>query len=195
MNKFAEIKSLLKGEEVIEHYLGTPYKRTNKGIWYKSPFRQEKTASFYVSEKGIHDFGSSEHYDIISFVVKYFNTDNLQALKILCNDFGLSLFEEQESKESIKQQKQKREEEKRKKEKIEKWYNSQMQKICDEIQENEKIIKILKKTSYFETLKILYEREVKLEIEFEKMQNAKNKEKLYEEISLWKENQEKKKNN
>lgn len=179
MNKFAEIKTLLKGEEVIEHYLGVPYKRTNKGMWYKSPFRKEKTASFYVSEKGIHDFGSSEHYDIISFVVKYFNTDNLQALKILCNDFGLSLFDEQESKESIKKLKQKREEEKRKREKIEKWFNRKMQKLCDEIQENEKLIRIFKKTSYFETLKILYDNQVKLEIEFEIMQNTKDKEKLY----------------
>lgn len=179
MNKFAEIKTLLKGEEVIERYLGAPYKRASRGMWYKSPFRQEKTASFYVSEKGIHDFGSSEHYDIISFVVKYFNTDNLQALKILCNDFGLSLFDEQESKESIKQLKQKREEEKRRKLKIEKWYNNKMQKLCNEIQKNERLIKIFENTSYFEILKILYDEQVKLEIEFEIMQNTKDKEKLY----------------
>lgn len=179
MNKFAEIKTLLKGEEVIQHYLGIPHKRTYAGIWYKSPFRKEKTASFYVSEKGIHDFGSSEHYDIISFVAKYFNTDNFNALKILCNDFGLSLLNEEESKESIKKLKQKREEEQKRKMKIEKWYNNKMQKLCDEIKENERLIKIFEKTSYFETLKILYDKQVKLEIEFEIMQSTKDKEKLY----------------
>lgn len=179
MNKFAEIKILLKGEEVIQHYLGNPQKKTYIGMWYKSPFRKEKTASFYVSEKGIHDFGSSEHYDIISFVAKYFNTDNYNALKILCNDFGLSLLNGKESKESINKLKQKREEERKRKIKIEKWYNSKMQKLCNEIQENEKLIGILKKTSYFETLKILYDKQVKLEIEFEIMQNTRDKEKLY----------------
>lgn len=180
MNKFAEIKNLLKGEEVVEHYLGKPDKRTYAGIWYKSPFRQEKTPSFCVSKKGIHDFGSSEHYDIISFVAKYFNTDNLNALKILCNDFGLSLFDEKESKETIKQLKIKREQERRKKERIEKWFNRKMQNICDDIQENEKLIKIYEKSSNFEVLRILYDKQTKLEIEFEIMQSTKNKESLYE---------------
>lgn len=179
MNKFAEIKSLLKGEEVIQHYLGTPYKRTYIGMWYKSPFRKEKTASFYVSEKGIHDFGSSEHYDIISFVTKYFNTDNYNALKILCNDFGLSLLDQKENKETIKQLKAKREKEKERKLKIEKWFYTEMHRICNEIQETEKLIKIFENTSYFETLKVLYDKQIKLEIEFEIMQNTGDKEKLY----------------
>jgi len=141
MDKFAEIKTLLKEEEVIEHYLGKPEKRTYTGIWYKSPFRKEKTASFCVSEKGIHDFGSSEHYDIISFVAKYFNTDNYKALKILCNDFGLSLLEEKEDKETIRQLKEKREKERKRKLKIEIWFNDKIQNLCDEIQENKKLIK------------------------------------------------------
>lgn len=179
MNKFAEIKSLLKGEEVLQHYLGTPYKRTYTGMWYKSPFRKEKTASFYVSEKGIHDFGSSEHYDIISFVAKYFNTDNYNALKILCNDFGLSLLDQEENKETIKQLKAKREKEKERKLKIEKWFYTEMHRICNETQETEKLIKIFENTSYFETLKILYNKQIQLEIEFEIIQGTKDKEKLY----------------
>lgn len=180
MNKFLEIKKLLKGKEVVEHYLGKPDKRTYASIWYKSPFRQEKTPSFSVSDKGIHDFGSSEHYDIISFVAKYFNTDNLNALKILCNDFGLSLFDQHESKETIKQLKIKREQERRRKERIKKWFNSKMQKLCDDIKENEKLIKIYEKCSNFEVLRILYDKQIKLEIEFEIMQSTKDKERLYE---------------
>jgi len=185
MDKFAEIKTLLKEEEVIEHYLGKPEKRTYTGIWYKSPFRKEKTASFCVSEKGIHDFGSSEHYDIISFVAKYFNTDNYKALKILCNDFGLSLLEEKEDKETIRQLKEKREKERKRKLKIEIWFNDKIQNLCDEIQENKKLIKIFENSSYFKTLKILYDKQVKLEIEFEIMQNTKDKEKLYKGDQKW----------
>lgn len=180
MNKFAEIKSILKGEEVIQHYLGTPDKRTYTGIWYKSPFRKEKTPSFCVSEKGIHDFGDSQHYDIISFIAKYFNTDNYNALKILCNDFRLSLLDQHESKETIKQLKIKREQERKRKELIDKWFNTKMQKFCDDIQENERLIKLFENSTYFETLSILYDKQVKLEIEYEIMQNTKDKQKLYE---------------
>lgn len=179
MNKFTEIKTLLKGEEVIQHYLGKPDKTTYTGIWYKSPFRKEKTPSFCVSKKGIHDFGDSEHYDIISFVAKYFNTDNLNALKILCNDFGLSLLDQHESKETIRQLKIKREEERKRKEGIEKWFNNKMQKLCDDIQENKKLIKIFENSSNFEVLSILYDKQTNLEIEFEIMQSTKDKEKLY----------------
>lgn len=173
MDKFAEIKSILKGEEVVEHYLGMPYKKTSKGSWYISPFRNEKTASFYVSEKGIHDFGSSEHYDIISFVVKYFNTDNYNALKILCNDFGLPFLEQKQDKEAIRKLKAKREQEQKQKEQKKKLFNTEMQKLCDKSREVELLIQIFEKTSYFETLRILYDMQAKIEIRFEQMQMIK----------------------
>ena len=89
MNKFLEVKQVLENRQVVQKYLGTPSKITFKGDWYLSPFREEKTASLYVSEKGIHDFGSSKHYDIIDFVSEYYKVKPLQALKILCNDFGI----------------------------------------------------------------------------------------------------------
>lgn len=180
MNKFAEIKNILKGEEVVQHYLGKPDKQTSTGIWYKSPFRQEKTASFCVSKKGIHDFGSGEHYDIISFIAKYFNTDNYRALKILCNDFGLGLLNNKEDKETIKKLKFKRQQEQKRKHKIELWFNEKFQNVCNELSENEKLIKIFKNSCYFDALSILYDRQVKLEIEFEEMQVTKDKEKYYE---------------
>ena len=55
-----------------------------------------------------------------------------------------------------------------------------MQKLCDEIQENERLIKVFENSTYFETLKVLYDRQAKLEIGFEIMQSTKDKEKLYE---------------
>jgi DNA primase len=180
MDKFAEIKNLLKGEEVVRHYLGKPDKQTSTGIWYKSPFRHEKTASFCVSEKGIHDFGSSEHYDIISFIAKYFNTDNYRALKILCNDFNLSLLNEKQDNETIKKLKFKRQQEQKRRQKIELWFKEKFQNVCNELSENEKLMKIFENSCYFDTLSILYDRQVKLEIEFEEMQITKDKEKYYE---------------
>ena len=53
MNKFKEIKTMLTNKEVVTRYLGTPIKTTSTGIWYKSPFRSERTASFCVSNKGL----------------------------------------------------------------------------------------------------------------------------------------------
>lgn len=164
---FKEIKELLDNTQVVERYLGTPYKNTKKGLWYKSPFRNEKTASFYVSEKGIHDFGSSEHYDIISFVARYFNTDTYSALKILCNDFGLTLLNKKEDIKTIKQLKEKREQERKQKELEVRKRNQEMKRLCKELLETEELIKIFEMTSYFETLKILYDKQSTLETIFE----------------------------
>ena len=55
-----------------------------------------------------------------------------------------------------------------------------MQKLCDDILENEKLIKIFENSSNFEVLSILYAKQIKLEIDFEIMQSTKDKEKLYE---------------
>ena len=108
MNRFKEIKNILNPQEVVQKYLGLPEKKTGTGLWYKSPFRKEKTASFCVSSKGIHDFGDSTHYDIISFVQKYFDTTPSRALEILCNDFGLyGLGNEYETQEIIRRLKKK----------------------------------------------------------------------------------------
>lgn len=182
MNKYQEIKRILKNIEVAERYLGRPEKYNSTGNWYKSPFRSEKTASFCVSEKGIHDFGDSSHYDIISFIAKYFNTTAYEALKILCNDFNIgSLENEYETNEIINRVKQKREEEKIIKHKIKTWYINTLQRICDEIKTNEKLLKIYENKSNFNVLKILYDEQAKLEYSFEILTQAdeETKEKIY----------------
>lgn len=182
MNKYKEIKSILNNREVVQRYLGFPEKQNSTGNWYKSPFRKEKTASFCVSNKGIHDFGDNIHYDIISFVQKYFNTTPYQALEILCNDFNINYTNnEYETKEIIKKLKQKREEERQIKEKINRWFNQEMQKVCDEIKINRRCLDIYIKSANFKVLNILYDEQVKLEHYFELLFNAteKDKEKLY----------------
>lgn len=181
MNKFKEIKEMLDTMQVIQKYLGLPEKQNSVGNWYKSPFRREKTASFCVSEKGIHDFGDSSHYDIISFVAKYFNTTQRKALEILSDDFNINLGNEYENKRILKIIKQQREDEKAIKEKINKWFNGTFQKLCDEYQANMKAIKILSKKGYVEALEILYLREIELDLLIDEFINAdeNKKEKLY----------------
>lgn len=182
MNRFKEIKKILDPQDVVQKYLGLPEKKTSTGLWYKSPFRREKTASFCVSNKGIHDFGDSTHYDIVSFVQKYFEITPLKALEMLSNDFGLyGLGNEYETKEIARKIKKKREEERLIKEKIEKWYLKEFQKVCDEIIINNKCLEIFKKTANFEVLKELYDKQIKLEYYFDVLFDAdgKAKERLY----------------
>lgn len=178
MDKFKEIKKILNNQEVVEKYLGLPEKHNSAGNWYKSPFRSEKTASFCVSSKGIHDFGSSEHYDIISFVQRYFNTTMHQAFEILCRDFCISIKNDYETDKVIQKLKQKREEEIKAKEIVTNWYNSEFQEICNEIQNNRKCLDIFEKQSNYEVLQVLYKEKTKLEYYFEILINANEQKKI-----------------
>ena len=178
MNKYQELKNILTNKEVVQRYLGLPEKHNTTGNWYKSPFRNEKTASFCVSDKGIHDFGSSEHYDIISFVQKYYNTTMYQALEILCRDFGISMQNDYETDKVIQTLKQKREEERKAKEVVARWHNRELQKVCDEIQINRKCLDVFEKRCDFEVLQILYDEQTKLEYYFEILVNADEQQKI-----------------
>lgn len=183
MNKFKELKQYLNNQQVVQRYLGLPEKKTSTGIWYKSPFRQERTASFCVSNRGIHDFGDSTHYDIISFVEKYFNVTPNQAVDILCNDFGLSLNNPYRSQTVVNILKQKREEENKAKEIIETWFDNKFKNVSDELKNTRRLIDVLKNTTFFDALSVLYMQEVKQEMLFEELfdisQDEEKKTKLY----------------
>ena len=183
MNKFKELKQYLNNQQVVQRYLGLPEKKTSTEIWYKSPFRQERTASFCVSNRGIHDFGDSTHYDIISFVEKYFNVTPNQAVDILCNDFGLSLNNPYRSQTVVNILKQKREEENKAKEIIETWFDNKFKNVSDELKNTRRLIDVLKNTTFFDALAILYMQEVKQEMLFEELfdisQDEEKKTKLY----------------
>ena len=90
-NMFEEIKRYLKPTQVVKFYLGEG-KYRNGSYWYVSPFRNEKTASFCVNDKkGIHDFGDSRHYDIVSFSSRLFGLSNTDSIKKLIYEFNLPL--------------------------------------------------------------------------------------------------------
>lgn len=127
-----EIKSVLTPLIVAQRYLGQPIKRENEKIWYKSPFRNERTASFVVSnEKGIHDFGSSEHYDIFSFIQKLYNLSFLDSLKFLVKDFGLEVNDTVSlSREKIELLKEEQKRKKLYRDNVKKWYNNTFVILC-----------------------------------------------------------------
>jgi len=59
-----------------------PVKRTD-GFWYKSPFRNEKTASLKIFENAntFNDFGGHYHGNVVDLVMQKYNCDFRQALE------------------------------------------------------------------------------------------------------------------
>ena len=144
MNTAERLKQILTPSVVVQHYLGQPVKSNSLGMWYKSPFRSERTASFLVNDiKGIHDFGTSIHYDIISFVQELFKIDFVTAINKLSYDFGI-IDCEQTSNEFRIYINQKREEEMLIKRNLDKWFKDTFGKLCDRLQEWQRLIPHLK---------------------------------------------------
>lgn len=170
MNKFDEIKHALTNQQVAEHYLGKPDKYKSTGLWYKSPFRAERTASFCVSDRGIHDFGDSSHYDMFSFVAKLYKINDYEALEVIAHDFNLSLENEYENSEILKIIKRKKAEEQYIKQRIAKWFVKEFNQLCDEYQTNKKIIRMFDNNETL--LKVLYDEDMKLELQLEEFLEA-----------------------
>lgn len=178
MNNPEKIKQLLSPIIVAQRYLGQGKQRGNK-IWYKSPFRNERTPSFMVDNKSFHDFGDGWDGDVINFIERYYNTDFLTAMKVLTIDFSLPE-DEKISKELERYIKQKKEDELRIKHAINNWYNYTFTKICDELIYIQKVIPYLVQ----EGLKIAFDRESKLEILWDIFIDAVNNDN--KKIELWK---------
>lgn len=103
MSIFTEVKTYVKPRECLRFYLGPP-KKEGTTCFYLSPFRNEKTPSLTANDyKGITDFGTGEHFDIVSFVARFFNLPNYQAAQKLAADFRLSTSEYKTSKTECKE--------------------------------------------------------------------------------------------
>jgi len=145
MSIFKEIKQYLNPQQVAEYYLHDKGRRSGNNVFYTSPFRNEKTASFCVNnEKGFHDYGSGWHGDIISFVQELYNLTPIDAAKTLIQDFALPIeIGQKVDYKQVKAQKKKIALSKKVKEALDKWFNNTFIKICDENNINEKCIEIL----------------------------------------------------
>ena len=187
MNNPEQIKQLLTPIMVAQHYLGQGKAKGNR-LWYKSPFRNERTASFMVSEEAYHDFGDGWHGDVIDFVERYYNTDFINAMKILSRDFGLPE-NEPISREVEQYIKRKREEEQQMKRNLDNWFNSTYNKLCDELHITEKAIKnTAMKNKLVGFWKYLYNRDSKLNILWEIFFDAVNDEQ--KKLELWRDKEE-----
>lgn len=187
-NLFKEVKEYLKPEQVSEYYIEQKGKKSGSNVFYKSPFRNEKTASFCVNNsKGFHDFGTGWHGDIISFVSKLYNVAPLDAAKILIKNFSLPIkLNERIDYKEVQKIKKKNATNKNVTKGLEKWYNSTFIKVCDEYKTNEKIIEVIKKQikeekdfekeNLQQALQYLYFKENLLELWFEDFNNARTEE-------------------
>lgn len=187
-NLFKEVKEYLKPEQVAEYYIAEKGKKSGSNVFYKSPFRNEKTASFCVNNsKGFHDFGTGWHGDIISFVSKLYNVTPLDAANILIKNFSLPIkLNERIDYKEVQKIKEKNTTNKNVTNGLEKWYNSTFIKVCDEYKTNEKIIEVIKKQikeekdfekeNLQQALQYLYFKENLLELWFEDFNNARTEE-------------------
>lgn len=91
MNDAELVKSKLDIVEVISGYV--ELKKAGKDYKGVSPFRQERTPSFFVSpEKQIwHDFGANEGGDLISFIMQIEGMSFPEALTLLADRAGVKL--------------------------------------------------------------------------------------------------------
>lgn len=155
-----DVKAVLTPLIVVQRYLGQPIKRINETLWYKSPFRNEKTPSFIVSnEKGIHDFGSSEHYDIFSFIQKLYNLTFTDSINFLVKDFGLDINNTSLSREQIEHLKKEQQKQRIYRETIKNWYNNTFDSLCTNRNKLEKVkrhMNLLEKIYILEVKNNLY---------------------------------------
>lgn len=146
-NIFKEIKEYLNPKQVANYYISEQGKIAGNNVFYKSPFRQEKTASFCVSnEKGFHDYGTGWHGDIINFVQELYHLTPMDAAKTLIKDFTLPIkINEKSDYKQVKAQKHKNLLNKKIRDALDNWFNSTFIELCDADKLNQICIESLSK--------------------------------------------------
>ena len=146
-NIFKEVKEYLNPKQVASYNMAEKGKISGKNIFYKSPFRQEKTASFCVNnEKGFHDYGTGWHGDIINFIQELYHLTPIDATKTLIQDFALPIkINEKSDYKQVKAQKHKNLLNKKVKDALDNWFNSTFIKLCDANKLNQICIESLSK--------------------------------------------------
>lgn len=90
VNEYSEVKRLIDEESAYIRYLGEP-KIKGSSLWWCSPFRSEKQASMcFTRGRGLHDFGTGKHYDVISLVAELYNVEPHKALDLVKGDYGIA---------------------------------------------------------------------------------------------------------
>lgn len=146
-NIFKEVKEYLTPKQVASYYISEKGKISGNNVFYKSPFRQEKTASFCVNnKKGFHDYGTGWHGDIINFVQELYHLTPIDAAKTLIQDFALPIkINEKSDYKQVKAQKHKNLLNKKVRDALDNWFNSTFIKLCDANKLNQICIESLSK--------------------------------------------------
>lgn len=130
MGIFQEIKQEVSPQECCIKYLGSPVKKGTTAFWL-SPFSHEKTPSLAANnEKGVHDFSTNQHYDVIDFTAKLYGVSPLDAAKIIIRDFGLNCQDEAIDTAELENRKKKRELHLLQKEQEKTLINDTFDKLC-----------------------------------------------------------------
>lgn len=81
---------------ILDQLKTKKYKDTGRDIWYYSPFRNEKTASFKVDiQKNIYyDFGEGKGGNVIDFIISYNNCDFQEALRLMRDRYFFSFHQQ-----------------------------------------------------------------------------------------------------
>jgi len=180
MVNIAELKSIATPFKVAEYFLGSPAKKRRNELWYKSPFREETDASFEVSDRGFHDFGDNEHYDVISFVQRLKRCSFKEAVEILSSIFGIK--DEGENKKLQQWLKEQEIKNEIYREKVEKFYLDLWEAAEEESKTNRECIEIFQGQLDNESYKICLDHQFYLDYVIEHLTSYTNSFKEKEEI-------------
>lgn len=77
--------------EILQKNGFEPQKVASNGTWFYSPFRNEKTASFFVDNKnGFYDFGSGVGGDVIKLICELQKITFVESVKLLLQENNFS---------------------------------------------------------------------------------------------------------
>ena len=87
-----EIKRTVDISEYIEQYVKKEYQ--GRGYWQGlCPFHRDTKPSFTVYQENFYCFGCGKYGDVITFVQEYFGLSFKEAVKKLCEEYGIEYFE------------------------------------------------------------------------------------------------------
>lgn len=172
--KAQEIKRIVSPQDIAYRYLGTPNKNGKK-MWYKAPWRDERTASLLVDDKGFYDFGESWGGDIFAFTQKYFRIDFKTAYAMICRDFNITT-DDKFSNESTRHIIELRKQETELKNRLKEWFDEVWNKLCKELHIVQKAIPHLKG----DVLVIYYDKEFKIGLLLEQLEQTRTSEDIAE---------------
>lgn len=151
---------MISPKDLAQRTLGNPIREKGNALWYKSPFRaEERTASFEVTDKSFHDFGTGEHLDIIGFMQKLYSCSFKEALEKLSVMYGLTEneYETEAIRRRLEEQKLAM---KAYRDGVEHWFYKLFDFVEKCWDDNEECIRLLQR--FPDTLAMLYDRQIYL---------------------------------